>query len=49
MFDDLLPSHSGDDPLPNPVAGHAARDLEKKGGMLGEGRKLETIVEEGGC
>lgn len=49
MFDDLVPSHSGDDPLPNLVAGHAAKGPEKKGVMLGEGRKLETIVEEGGC
>ena len=41
--DDLVPSHLADDPLPTPVAGHAARGPEK---MLGEWRKLETVVEE---
>ena len=35
-----------DDPLPTSVAGHAAKGPEKKDGMLGEQRKLETVVEE---
>ena len=43
VLDDLVPSHLADDPLPTPVAGHAARGPEK---MLGEWRKLETVGEE---
>ena len=46
VFDDLVPSQLADDPLSTSVAGHAAKGPEKKDGMLGEQRKLETIVEE---
>ena len=49
VFDDLVPSNLADDLLPTPVAGHAAKDPEKKDGMLGEQRKLETVVEEDSC
>ena len=45
-FDDLLPSHPGDDPLPINDGCHAESCLEKKDGILGEGKKLETFIEE---